>query len=84
MLWLSLLILLMSGLNFMLALPLQTPDLHAKPHVGLSEADQEFAEVFITLYLGFDLVRKYGTQPAEFTVLCAVMLFCSVVICYFS
>lgn len=59
----------------MLALPLQAP---AQRQDGLFEADQEFAEVFITLYTAFDLVRKYETQPAKCTGLCAVVLFCSV------
>lgn len=78
MLWLSLLTLLTPGLNLMLAFPLQTPATHAQRHAGLSDADQEFAEVFIILFTGFDLVRKYETKPAKCPGLCAVVLFCSV------
>lgn len=50
MLWLSLLCLMMPSKTPVTALPLRTTDLPTGPNDGLSEADQEFAEVFICLY----------------------------------
>ncbi|XP_076606565.1 collagenase 3 [Chaetodon auriga] len=65
MLWLSLLTLLMPGKTPVTALPLRTPELPIRPHAGLSEADQEFAEAYLRHFYGYKPKSERRRRTAD-------------------
>lgn len=62
MFWLIYLTLLVAGQTLVMSFPLQNRALNTQTTAGSSEADQEFAEVIITLFRAYDFRKVQKTN----------------------